>query len=113
MDNRRSMTWEEKFDAIQALDWDASLKMRKPGDWYVLASICIAGDGMLTSVGGNGFDPQTAVENWWRNYVTELKLPLYCQTTQDSKDIRVRWNGYRWADVPLNNPRPKDGTGYD
>lgn len=94
------MTWEQKFEAMQSLA-EASLCMRKPGDWYVKQNIEVGGNGMLIGEYGNGITPELAVEDHW-NRLTAVKAPMYLTIRAYGTDRRqYRWNGYRWADVPV------------
>lgn len=97
-----TMTWEEKLAALQALG-DTSLRMRKPGDWYVSPSsrdVWERGSGVLVSVYGNGSTPQEAVEDDWRK-MTELDANcVVVINARGSNRRQVIWNGYMWRDVP-------------
>jgi hypothetical protein len=96
------MTWEQKLQALQALS-DVALHMRKPGDWYVNASMEIGADdsGVLVGSYGNGTTPQEAVEDHWSIYTVLLKPKEYCVICTGSQATRrhVRWNGFMWQDV--------------
>lgn len=89
------MTWEEKLSACQALA-ECSLRMRKPGDWYVSHLVEVVNGPMLQSRYGNGGTPQDAVEDHWTQ-LTELKAHE-CLVVNSMTDQRreVRWNGYMW-----------------
>lgn len=85
------MTWEQKLAALQLLA-DTSVRMRKPGDWYVSANgrgIC--GDGFERGCYGNGKTPEAAVEDDWLQ-MTSIPFDRYIQTRKG----RFRWNGYMW-----------------
>jgi len=94
------MTWEQKFAALCALDGEAKLAMRKPGDWYVANRIDIGGDGFLVSASGNGASPQYAVEALWSELTENLPPGRYLVVRRFGVELRVRWNGYMWLDVP-------------
>lgn len=98
-----NMTWEQKLEAMQALcGWPrVSLKMRKPGDWYVEVTCReISSGAVLKGKYGNGYDPASAVEDDWRQCVEELEPREYIVIHAAGKDRRaVLWNGYMWADV--------------
>lgn len=90
------MNWEQKLEALQVIA-DSSLRMRKPGDWYVDAYRReIGGDGMLVHSYGNGNTPQEAVEDDWRKMVEQLPANKYIQAA-DRK--RYRWAGFMWKEV--------------
>lgn len=85
------MTTEEKLMALKALT-PTRLEMRKPGDWYVLASYRdLEEGGMLRGAYGNGETPQAAIDDDWAQISA---APIVV-----TKDRRVRWNGYMWEDV--------------
>lgn len=94
------MTWEQKLAALNALS-QVALYMRKPGDWYVLASGIEVGDGhMLGSCSGDGASPEEAVLNLWHRCVDELppsKFLVLGAMTERRRE--VRWNGFMWKDV--------------
>jgi hypothetical protein len=98
------MTWEQKYEAMSALvgHFNISLKMRKAGDWYVMAKGReIGGNGMLLSAYGNGKTPEKAIEDDWEKYTTELGAGRIIVINAAGKDrCEVRWNGYRWEGVP-------------
>lgn len=88
------MNWQQKFEAIQAFagSYDANLRMRKPGDWYVECGMSIGGDGMLLGSYGNGSTPEEAVEDHWQIY---SGLP-HDRYAVNRKNDRARWNGFMW-----------------
>jgi hypothetical protein len=94
------MTWEEKFEALQALSKDISLKMRFPGNWYVSqTSVERKRGGFLGGGVGNGKTPQEAVEDDWKNK-TELESGEYLVIDAYKPTRRaVEWNGFMWQDV--------------
>lgn len=104
MDQVARPQWEQKFAALKALDSDASLKMRKPGDWYVSMTgveVGSSASGLLTSPSAGGETPQEAVEARWdlfANLATNQYLVIDAM-----KDTRrhVRWNGFMWEDLPV------------
>lgn len=93
------MNWEQKLAAIQALG-DTSLRMRKPGDWYVSSTrMEIGGDGMLSGEYGNGRTPEEAVEEHWRIYTNLPPGKFIVIGAYTDKRRQVRWNGYMWEDI--------------
>jgi len=96
------MNWEQKFAAILAISYSASLRMRQPGNWYVSVPGCeIGGGATLRSVGSTGADPSKAIECTWEEIT---KLPPDKHLVIDAmRDTRrhVRWNGYMWEDLPI------------
>ncbi len=91
------MSWEELFMAIKDIAPDASLQMRKPGDWYIDgSSVSVAGDGCLVGEYGNGQTPETAVQEHWRKWT--LLLPEN-RHLKDHNEVCWRWTGFRWRDV--------------
>lgn len=92
------MTYEEKFEAINALG-EASVHMRKPGDWYVSQATEIKDGGMLCGHYGDGTSPEAAIEDHWR-VLTELNPHQYVVINAAGPDRQaLSWNGYRWASV--------------
>ncbi len=99
------MTWEEKFEAMKALlGGNISLRMRKPGDWYVEASgRHVGGDGVLSGNYGNGSTPEEAVLQDWEKNVTNLPNDKYVVLSYpnigptDPKKY-YRWNGFMWKE---------------
>ena len=104
------MTWEQKLDAMQALT-EHKLIMRKPGDWFVCASIEVGGDGMLKGQYGNGETPEEAVLDHWENLVTGLQDHEYLVVRNPTdfsgggKNTYHRWNGFMWKDAQAMRDR--------
>ena len=96
------MTWEEKFAALNALA-ECSLKMRKPGDWYVSQSVETKdhNSAMLESNYGNGATPEAAVLSHWEQVAMLPPMHYVVLDAMDRKRRRhVVWNGYMWTDSP-------------
>lgn len=97
------MTWEQKFEAMNALD-ESELRMRKPGDWFCVirgAEMQKPGGCGLEGRCGNGNSPQAAVENAWFAYTKPIdNAYIVLDAMSPEKRRHVRWNGYRWADIP-------------
>lgn len=94
------MTWEEKFEGLQLLHSDISLRMRVPGNWFVShVGVEIKDGGILGGVCGNGSIPQEAVEDHWKR-MTELKPGQYIvlDAYKDTRHV-VKWNGFMWKPV--------------
>lgn len=93
------LTWEQQLVAIKAFagDFNVSLKMRKPGDWYVEAHMSLGGDGMLLGTYGNGRTPEEAVEDHWRIFAVEIPDDRYVVATGEQPYRRARWNGFMWS----------------
>lgn len=91
----RELTWEQKFDAIKALEHDAHLRMRGPGDWFVGGTHAeIKREGTLVGLYGNGTTPQEAVEDHWRKW-TKLDTVLIKDARSPERSA-WKWNGWRW-----------------
>lgn len=92
-------TWEEKLQACQAL-CDCSLRMRKPGDWYVAQpGIGITDGQFVRGEYGDGATPQAAVESHWQVLMATLAdegRRLF--TSEGGKRRYVKWNGHMWAE---------------
>lgn len=94
------MTWEQKFAALQSIA-DTSLRMRKPGDWYVSATgRGIAGDGFVLGAYGNGKTPEEAIEDDFRQLAEFLPSDRYVVVERGGERRQFRWTGFMWADVP-------------
>lgn len=91
------MNWQQKLAAIQAFcgHFDVSLRMRKPGDWYVSSGMGIGGNGMVSSAYGNGVTPEEAVLDHWEQYAS-LPLDRYATINTENGQRRGRWNGFMW-----------------
>ena len=99
------MNWEQKLEAMKSVGGDTSLRMRKPGDWYVSSNVHIAEGSMLVGEYGNGATPEAAVLNHWDIYsrpdavvVAEFATP---------REKRVRWDGFRWIDLEPDATMPR------
>ncbi len=94
------MTWEQKLQAIQSLGNQlvGEVKMRKPGDWYCPVPADVGGNGIISTLSGNGPDPITAVMEAWEQIVS-LKPGLHLRLRDGRK---VRWNGFMFADVEVS-----------
>lgn len=90
------MDWEQKLDALNSLA-ECSLKMRRPGDWYVSQHTEVGGDGLLTGLYGNGLTPEEAVNDHWNQLVENLPSDRHIRT-HDNKSWR--WAGFMWKEVP-------------
>jgi hypothetical protein len=86
------MTWEQKLQALQALG-DTSLRMRKPGDWYVNTVANIKGDGGY----GNGATPEAAVEDHWKKFAESGATVVVDAYSPSRREYR--WNGFMWEVV--------------
>jgi hypothetical protein len=96
----RTLTWEQKLAACQALA-ECSLKMRKPGDWYVSTSVETierGHEGMLVGRYGNGPTPEAAVEDHWRQITADDVKALVVRAMYPDRR-KVRWNGFMWWDA--------------
>ena len=93
------MNYEEKLEALNALA-ECSLKMRKPGDWYVSQSVEVKNGGMLEGRYGNGETPELAIHNHWSELTELLKAGEYLviKAYGDNRKA-VKWNGFMWQDV--------------
>lgn len=89
------MTWEEKFEALKALG-NTSLRMRKPGHWYVEpGGRCIRDGPLGDGAYGEGSTPQAAIEDDWSKIAEGGEL-IECSPWGGPKQL-VRWNGYMWV----------------
>lgn len=101
-----SMTWEQKLAALKALG-ETSLKMRKPGDWYVeqigVEVKEVDGNGVIGGRHGDGRTPEEAVNNHWIE-LTEREPLAYVRIKHLGERQHVKWNGFMWADVSVLYP---------
>lgn len=96
------MNWEEKAVALSALS-EISLKMRKPGDWYVSHRVEVLEGCVLAGRYGSGSTPEEAIENHWDKLTTQV-VGDQCVVVDAGNKRRkhFRWNGFMWWDVPEN-----------
>jgi hypothetical protein len=95
-----AMTWEQKLAALTALG-DTSLRMRKPGDWYVDHRGVEIGDGHILDSGhGDGATPEAAVEDRWACLTLLPPNKIIVLDAMRATRREVRWNGFMWADSP-------------
>lgn len=95
------MTVQQKFQAIQALDRDVSLRLSDEGRWYVSGHIDQS-DGRVRGGGPVWCDtPEKAIHEWWahnaENLAAEKHLVVY--RGPNRPELRVRWNGYMWEEA--------------
>jgi len=91
------MNWEQKFQALMAICPEVSLKMRKPGDWFVSIPWVSRREGSVLSSGcDSAKSPEEAVAQRFE-WATNPKF--YLVTTVNSCRRAVKWNGFMWADV--------------
>ncbi len=94
------MTWEQKFAALCSIA-DTSLKMRKPGDWYVSANgreISINNGYFLSGEYGEGKSPQEAIENDFKK-LAENQPRVVLHAFSGTNRREVFWNGFMWQDL--------------
>lgn len=92
------LSWEQKLAACAALA-EVSLKMRKPGDWYVCQSVNIKRKHTLSGNYGNGTSPEDAIADHWK-VLTELLKPDECIVIGIGAGRKgYRWNGFMWREV--------------
>lgn len=92
------MDWEQKAAALNALA-EIELKIRKPGDWYVMQTLDVKEEHVMRSVCGNGTTPETAILSHWRQAVDEIGEFYLVARPKGYPRRAVRWNGFMWEDV--------------
>jgi hypothetical protein len=97
----KRLNWQEKFAAVQVLG-EASLRMRKPGDWYVSQMVEVLeteDSSVLVGRYGNGSTPKEAVEDHFNTLTAEQPLHCVVVDAMSTRDVRrhVRWNGFMWV----------------
>ncbi len=90
------MTFQEMAAALEALS-EISVRIRKPGDWYVSQNVDIKKGSMLVGDYGNGTTPEIAIIDHWRA-LTDLPPDEYL-VVRGPERIAVRWNGFMWQRV--------------
>lgn len=101
------MNWGQKLEALKALcgEFNVSLKMRAPGDWYVETTglEIKVNASILSSHTSRAPSPEKAVEDAWRAYVEDLPPDRYLVVgAMRSSRRHVRWNGFMWQDLPVD-----------
>ena len=97
------MTWEQKIQACQAIG-DFSLRMRKPGDWYVSQSAEKKKTNGAVLCGGcvtGAKTPEEAVNQHWDWLTSDEdgdRVVLHSMSDTELRD--VRWNGFMWQELP-------------
>jgi hypothetical protein len=93
------MHWERKFEALNKLE-PCALKMRGPGEWFILQSVEIKTGHRLAGVGAMGASPQEAVETYWQAITDDLPEHAFI-VARSGRPTRmaVRWNGFMWEPV--------------
>lgn len=87
-------TWEDRFAALQVLG-EASVRMRKPGDWYVDQRVGVSNGAIVRSSYGNGATPQEAVEDHWLIYSAVGGNEWIASGSGDDR-INAVWDGDAW-----------------
>jgi len=110
------MNWEQKLNALSALDDNISLKLTKSYVWTVDSQIEILDCSNETNVRiikpvVKGKTPQEAVENFW-DYVTKLEFnQLVVSCLIRNRDRRM----FKWGDdegwVPFGYPEDTEKDG--
>jgi len=92
------MDYQQKLYALNAIA-ETSLKMRKPGDWYVSQSVEIKDGSVLVGSYGNGITPEEAINDHW-DILTSLPHGKYLIARAHRDDRKaIRWNGFMWETV--------------
>lgn len=95
------MNHEEKMFALNALA-EVSVRMRKPGDWYVDQNVSVKDGCVLVSAYGNGSTPEEAVNNHWEEIAiktSSMKPIVVIKYTDEGSDRKhYFWNGFMWCD---------------
>ena len=103
------MNWQEKLHALNAIA-DVSLRMRKPGDWYVDQSVEIGGmNCLLLGDYGNGVSPEEAVQAHWQRLVVDLKPKEYLVIHAGTEYRKhFRWNDFMWKELQVEKQDEKE-----
>jgi len=94
------MTWEEKLSALQLL-CDTSLRMRKPGDWYIESQMSVIEKdhpNLLVGRYGEGTTPKEALLDHWEQVILGPDVECIVVHGNTDRERRVRWNGFMWQD---------------
>jgi len=92
-----TMNSDQKMAALDAIA-ECSLKMRKPGDWYVDQNTEIKRAGILHGEYGNGSTPQEAIDDHFR-LIAESGEPIVTNAYGGPRRKVHKWNGYMWERV--------------
>lgn len=93
------MDWEDQLHALNALA-QCSLKMCKPGDWYVDQPVEIKSGNLLKGEYGSGESPALAVFDHWRRLVDEIPLGDYLVVNAGgSARAAYRWDRILWKSI--------------
>lgn len=95
---KHEMTWEEKLNALQHLA-SHFLKMRRPGDWYIHASLGIKKDCLLCCEYGQGKTPQEAVDNHWDIYTNLGEGQTIVVDSYKASRKEYVWDNFMWKQV--------------
>lgn len=93
------MTWEQQLEACKAIG-DVSLRMRKPGNWYVEhRGVNVKTGPVLEGRYGNGVGPMEAVLDHWSKLTALLTTEYIVLSPVGPNRRAVIWNGFMWQDV--------------
>lgn len=88
------LDYEQKLQALNAIA-ECSVKMRKPGDWYVCQGVEIKRGGCLVGEYGNGRTPIEAILNHWKT-LTEIPSDEYLVIYKSGTRRAFKWIGFMW-----------------
>lgn len=81
---------------------EPQIRIGRNEPWYVCQNVDIRDDCILIGALGNGFTPEEAIDDHWKQLVDDLKPSQYLVVRNaDMPTRRVRWNGFMWADVHI------------
>lgn len=94
------MTYEQKMAALNALNPNAALHMRRPESWYVyLPSVEIKKGPILSSARGEGKTPEGAVNDCFDQLVNLPSDQYIVRNAGGRPREAFRWNGFMWDRV--------------
>jgi hypothetical protein len=92
------MNTREKFEAIQALDPDVSIKLATNGKWYVSAKISISDGQFVTSVCCHENNMESTIDAYWEKITALLAPDEKLVISSFGKDKYYTWNGFMWKE---------------
>lgn len=91
----KDLTCKEKFEIMQDLDIDISIRLDANKKWYVNSAFEKSDGKFLRSECGRGDTPEKAVEEHFSIYCEHLPEDRFVKYY----DRKFRWSGFSWKEV--------------